>query len=350
MKFIHIADVHLGAEPEAAVYSQNRGRELWESFEKVIAICEDEKIDLLLIAGDLFHRQPLMRELKEANYLFSELTDTKVVLIAGNHDYIRSDSNYRSFEWSDNVYPLFGNELEYVDFPELETAVYGLSYYEREIRRPLYDDAAAAGIEKNEILLAHGGDEKHIPFDKKRLSRSGFSYIALGHIHKPQALQKDRMIYAGALEPIDQNDVGQHGYVKGEIRDGKVTTQWIPFAGREYVHSVVEVERSDTEGSIRKKIKQLINKYGNENIYKIALGGKRDPDIVFDVDYLSEEGCVLEILDETSPAYDFERLYAENRETLLGRYIEKFADCEEGSVEYCALCEGVEALLTGNRG
>ena len=55
---------------------------------------------------------------------------------------------------------------------------------------------------------------------------------------------------------------------------------------------------------------------------------------------------MLEILDETIPAYDFEKLYAENKETLLGRYIEKFAGCEEGSVEYCALCEGVEALLT----
>lgn len=53
---------------------------------------------------------------------------------------------------------------------------------------------------------------------------------------------------------------------------------------------------------------------------------------------------MLEILDETIPAYDFEKLYAENKETLLGRYIEKFAGCEEGSVEYCALCEGVEAL------
>ena len=199
MKFIHIADVHLGAQPEAAVYSQSRGRELWESFEKILGVCEDERTDLLLIAGDLFHRQPLVRELKEVNYLFSELTATKVVLIAGNHDHLQKDCNYRSFEWNDNVYPLFGKKLEYVDFPELETAVYGLSYYEREICQPLYDDVAAAGIEKNEILLAHGGDDRHIPFDKKKLSRSGFSYIALGHIHKPQALQKDKMIYAERL-------------------------------------------------------------------------------------------------------------------------------------------------------
>lgn len=89
MRFIHIADVHLGARPDAGpLYSEGRPRELWETFEHVLEVCEEEQTDLLLIAGDLFHRQPLVRELKEADYLFSELTHTKVVLIAGNHDYI----------------------------------------------------------------------------------------------------------------------------------------------------------------------------------------------------------------------------------------------------------------------
>ena len=83
MRFVHIADVHLGAKPDAGpLYSKMRPRELWESFEQVLRVCEEEKTDLLLIAGDLFHRQPLVRELKEAGYLFSELTHTKVVLIA----------------------------------------------------------------------------------------------------------------------------------------------------------------------------------------------------------------------------------------------------------------------------
>ena len=96
MKFIHIADVHLGAQPEAAVYSQSRGRELWESFEKILGVCEDERTDLLLIAGDLFHRQPLVRELKEVNYLFSRTVQLlKLCSIAGNHDHLQKDSNYR---------------------------------------------------------------------------------------------------------------------------------------------------------------------------------------------------------------------------------------------------------------
>ena len=93
MKFIHIADLHLGAEPDAGrAYSQNRSQELWETLQSVLEVCEEEQTDLLLIAGDIFHGQPLRRELKELNYYFAELTHTKVVLIAGNHDYIRKDS------------------------------------------------------------------------------------------------------------------------------------------------------------------------------------------------------------------------------------------------------------------
>ena len=152
----------------------------------MLKICERDQTDLLLIAGDLFHRQPLLRELKEVDYLFSELTHTQVVLIAGNHDYIKKDSYYRSFTWSDNVHPLFGNRLGHVEFPEFETAVYGLSYHSREIGKALYDNCTAEGLQRYEILLAHGGDGKHIPFDRKALSESGFDYIALGHIINPR--------------------------------------------------------------------------------------------------------------------------------------------------------------------
>lgn len=346
MRFIHIADVHLGAQPDAGpLYSKGRSQELWKTFEHVIRICEEEKTDLLLIAGDLFHRQPLIRELKEVNYLFSELTHTKVVLIAGNHDYIRNNSNYRTFQWSDNVYPLFGDKIQYADFPEFDTAVYGLSYYSREICVPLYDGVKARRIRSHEILLAHGGDDRHIPIDSQKLRRSGFDYIALGHIHKPQVLQEDRIIYAGALEPVDRNDTGAHGYVKGEINAGGVHTKWVTSALREYIHFTVEVQEDDTTGSIEKEIREFIKCNGNDNVYKVILKGKRDPDIQFDFSRITDSINIMEIMDRTSPAYDFERLYSEYADTILGRYIECFRDCREGSVEYDALCEGVEALF-----
>ena len=174
----------MGAKADAGKkYSANRSEEIWESFAKVIEICEEKEINLLLIAGDLFHRQPLLRELKEVDYLFSKLTKTKVVLIAGNHDYIRWNSYYRTFRWSKNVFPLFSDRLGCIEFQEIETAVYGFSYYQREITEKKYAKAKAWKKQKNEILLAHGGDEKHIPINRNELVSLSYNYIAFGHIH-----------------------------------------------------------------------------------------------------------------------------------------------------------------------
>lgn len=351
MRFIHIADVHLGAEPDAGkAYSEERAGELWETLERVLKVCDKEQTDLLLIAGDLFHRQPLLRELKEVNYLFSELTHTQVVLIAGNHDYIRKDSHYRTFQWAENVYPLFESRMSRVEFPEFQTSVYGLSYHSREIREPLYDRCGAGGRQKYEVLLAHGGDEKHIPIDRKALAKSGFDYIALGHIHKPQVLEQDRIIYAGALEPVDQNDVGPHGFVQGEITDRGVRTKWVPFAEREYIHLKVRVDESDTAGSVRKKVGKLKDKYDNKNIFKIVLVGIRGADVSLDCGRMDDVGNILEIVDETRRKYDLERLARENSGNLIGRFIEEFDSAGSGdvaadSLEEQALSEGLEVLL-----
>ena len=95
MKFLHTADIHLGAKPDAgAAYTQSREKELWNSFQHVVEVCEEAQVDLLLIAGDLFHRQPLLRELKDVSYLLGKLTHTQVVLSAGNHDFINGRKMY----------------------------------------------------------------------------------------------------------------------------------------------------------------------------------------------------------------------------------------------------------------
>lgn len=346
MKFIHIADVHLGAEPDAgAAYSAKRPEELWETFAAVTEICEKEKTDLLLIAGDLFHRQPLKRELREVNYYFSRLSHTKVVLIAGNHDYLKPDSSYRSFAWSSNVYPLFDAEPECVIFEELETAVTGFSYHEREIREGRYDRLKKEGDARYEILLAHGGDEKHIPIRKECLSQSGFDYIALGHIHRQQTVIPGKAAYAGSLEPTDKNDTGRHGYIRGELSEDGTSFEFVPFAGREYLHLAVQISPGMTSARVKDELKKIVDSRGKENLYKFILRGYRDPDMEFEPDRMRVYGNILEIADETLPAYDFEKLRKENKDNLLGKYIETFSGCGLQSIEYEALCEGVRALM-----
>ena len=146
--------MHLGAKPDAGnAYSQNREQELWDSFRDIITICNQKKTDLLLIAGDLFHRQPLLRELKEMNSILEMLDQTEVVMIAGNHDHIRKNSYYRTFTWAPHVHMICSQEMSCVELDRIQTAVYGCSYHSREILEPLYDHAVPEGRQKYEILL-----------------------------------------------------------------------------------------------------------------------------------------------------------------------------------------------------
>ena len=98
LKIIHTADIHLGASPDLGYpWSRKRKEDIWNTWKRLIERVRLEKADLLLVSGDLFHRQPLVRELKEVNYLFSTIPDTTVVLMAGNHDYIKKGSYYPEF-------------------------------------------------------------------------------------------------------------------------------------------------------------------------------------------------------------------------------------------------------------
>lgn len=346
MRFIHIADVHLGASPEAGkAYSGRRSQEFWDTFEDVITICEEEKTDLLLIAGDLFHRQPLLRELKEVDYLFSKLSHTQVVLIAGNHDFIRKDSYYTSFTWNENVHPLLEKEIKAVHFPEFDTAVYGLSYHEREIEEPLYDSVQPKKLAKYEILLAHGGDEKHIPIRKATFMGSEFDYIALGHIHRQQVLEENKAVYAGSLEPTDKNDIGHHGFIRGEITEDGVWTEFVPFSSREYLHLEIVIDEDMTEYAIRDCMANMIAENGRQHMYRFILRGERSLELELSEGLSDVAENVLEIVDETTMAFDIEQIHRENKNNLIGKYIETFGAYEEGSLAYQALCEGLRVLL-----
>ena len=351
MKFIHIADVHLGAEPDIGSARRGmRSQEIWNSLERIITVCNEQRIELLLIAGDLFHRQPLKRELKELNALFLRLTMTKVVIIAGNHDYLKEDSYYHTFVWEKNVHMILDSEIACVEFPEYALAVYGMSYHTKEIRQECFRDAYSQRRRPYEILMIHGGDDKHIPVRKEDLMGLGYDYIAMGHIHRPQEICPGKITYAGALEPIDKNDTGAHGYVLGEITTRGCKTQFVPFALREYIHLEVPVDDHMTGYDLKEKIGSLIEEHGRQNIYKLMLTGMRDPEVLFDLSQMDVYGNVVEIEDHTKPAYQFERLLEQNRENILGRFIDSLKTGDKESMEYQALCEGVQALMETRRG
>ena len=110
------------------------------------------------------------------NSILEMLEQTEVVMIAGNHDHIRKNSYYRTFTWAPHVHMICSQEMSCVELDRIQTAVYGCSYHSREILEPLYDHAVPEGRQKYEILLAHGGDEKHIPIKSNQIMTLGYDY------------------------------------------------------------------------------------------------------------------------------------------------------------------------------
>ncbi|MBQ7372262.1 MAG: DNA repair exonuclease [Blautia sp.] len=351
MKFIHLADVHLGAVPDRGCpWSARREEEIWETFRRVIAVIRSDPVDFLFIAGDLFHRQPLLRELKEVNYLFSTIPDTKVFLIAGNHDYMGKDSFYHTFSWEKNVTFFQKETLTCVDAGK-GVYVYGLSYHHRELKEPLYDNARPGKEEGCHILLAHGGDEDHIPIRYSALHTAGFDYIALGHIHKPQILFPGQMAYAGALEPVDRGDLGTHGYLAGSWENGRLRLEFVPFACRSYQQITLTVREDSTQYSLEDMLQADIRSRGSQNLYQVTLEGIRSPELLLIPEKLQKLGNITEVVDESRPAYDLEALEKQYSGTLIGDYITHFRKMGQLSeTEKKALYYGLQALLETGRG
>ena len=276
LKFIHIADVHLGVMPDQGKpWSEQRARQIWDSFADVIGVAKREKPEFLFVTGDLFHAQPLKKEVREVSRLFGEIPDTQVLLIAGNHDYLREKSYYLADLWPDNVTVFKKEEAEAVDFPEYNTTVYGLSYWHREIRDRRYDDLRPVNRSRCNILLAHGGDERHIPFSAERILQNGFDYIAAGHIHRSGWLMPHKAVMAGSLEPTDCNDTGPHGYWMGTFGAAGADVYFYPLRHCEYCHEMYQADRNTTDRMLWDWAKELLEQRPEYQYFRLYIKGKK---------------------------------------------------------------------------
>ena len=96
-------------------------------------------------------------------------------------------------------------------------------------------------------------------------------------------------------------------------------------------------------------LRNEIMKRGGKNIYRIIIQGTRSPGSLLLAERLKTMGNIVEVLDESRPAYDLEKLHEQYKGTLIGDYIEQFAD--SGSrpvVEDKALYHGLQSLLNAS--
>ena len=92
MKFAHLGDCHLGGWRQPELSELN-----FKSFQTAIKKCLDEKVDFILIAGDLFDSAyPSIDTIKETFNEFRKVKEANipVFLIAGSHDYSASGKTF----------------------------------------------------------------------------------------------------------------------------------------------------------------------------------------------------------------------------------------------------------------
>ncbi len=195
------------------------------------------------------------------------------------------------------------------------------------------------------ILLAHGGDETHIPISGDTFLYTPFDYVALGHIHKPQVLQKNKAIYAGSLEPLDKNETGAHGYIKGEIRKKEIYTEFVPSSTREYRTISVQVGKDTTQFSLENAIREAIGEQGEEHLYTILLEGKKPAHTEFFTDAFYKLGNIREVEDKTTMAYSKEQLKENYKGSIMEAYLALFEQEELTEEMEKAFQYGVEAFL-----
>ena len=92
MKFAHMGDCHLGGWRQPELMELNL-----KSFQYAIDCCLKEKVDFVLIAGDLFDSAyPPIEVLKDVFKEFKKLYDSNIpaFFIAGSHDYSASGKSF----------------------------------------------------------------------------------------------------------------------------------------------------------------------------------------------------------------------------------------------------------------
>lgn len=109
MRFVHIADMHFDAPFTSLNLKEGLGDkrrlEQRNAFKRVIEYIKENKIEYLLISGDLYeHEYVKFSTIEYINNLFKQIPNTKIYIVPGNHDPKLKDSYYSNFKFNQNVY------------------------------------------------------------------------------------------------------------------------------------------------------------------------------------------------------------------------------------------------------
>ncbi len=303
LKILHFADLHLGVEtygrlnPETGFSS--RLDDFLRVFDEVVDYALNSQIDLVLFCGDAYkNREPTQTLQREFARRINRLATNgiPIFLLAGNHDLPNTVNRATAIEIFHtlslrNVYiankpevhriPLRSGTLQIASLPwpkrnallakeeTRELSLEAINHKMEEVLTGVITDLAGRlDPAIPSILAAHVwiqtarvGSENAMLLGNEHMlllsnvANPAFDYVALGHIHKAQALcDSPPTVYSGSLERLDFGDRDDDkGFYVVEIQpeSGKagrrVSFQFHPVSARRFVTASVNVEQEDID-------------------------------------------------------------------------------------------------------
>lgn len=226
MKIMHLSDLHIGKKVNEYSMLQDQIYILKE----ILRIIDNEKVETVIIAGDVYDRSLPPNEALE---LFDEFLyqlssrNVNVFVISGNHDsperisyggrMMTENKIFLSPVYDGNVKPISLNddygEVNFYLLPFIRPADIRRYFPDENIEN--YTDAVKVAIDnmnvdfsERNILVTHqfvtgaelSESEDIIVGGTDNVSGEvfdGFDYVALGHIHREQTVGKDNIRYCG---------------------------------------------------------------------------------------------------------------------------------------------------------
>lgn len=234
MRFLHIADLHLGKSLYGVSLIDNQDQVFW--VEKFLEKAGELKPDAVLIAGDIYDRSaPSGEAVMLLNHMLTKLEEMNipVMMTAGNHDSGKRLSFAGNILAKQRIYiaGMAEEEIFHVTLPERdgkgEVTFWLLPYLFPAMAAQVLSDESVGDYEtavrkllarqkidfsKRNVLVAHqnvtangkeaprGGSESMVggvgQIDYRVFD--GFDYVALGHIHASYSVGRKEVRYAGS--------------------------------------------------------------------------------------------------------------------------------------------------------
>jgi exonuclease SbcD len=298
LRFIHTADLHLDT-PFKGLTSWNRDLAdklkdaTFKSFARIIDLCLKEKVDFLIISGDVFESEnlSLAAQLKFVSELRRlSANGIPVYFVCGNHDPLSSWLD--TTKLPENVYryeSLRVSNYIYTKDKKPVAEIYGISFQDKVVK----DNLALKFRLKDtpspvSIAVLHGTvgiagpHENYAPFKVKDVMNMGFTYWALGHIHKRQIINESNpvVVYPGNPQGRDFGETGAKGCYLIEIdAERNVNLKFIPvqlIRFEEIEINLTDQDKIDKLWDEIEKNKNSIKDYNKEVSYilRVNLTGR----------------------------------------------------------------------------